>query len=421
MNENLNNDILDFINQSPTAYHAVDNLKKLLVKNNFTELKVNEPWNLNPKGKYFVVFFDSSIIAFKNGTEYYHLIGSHSDSPGFKLKNNPLLKNKGFYSLNTEVYGGPLLYTWFDRPLSLAGRVVFREANKLKTKLINIDRDLLTIPSLAIHMGLKQNEGYAINPQKDTLPIIGLNLEHKDPILTLCANELNISREDLLETELFLYPREKGSFVGLNSEFYSAPRIDNLVSSYLSIRALINSTESHHLQIAFIADHEEVGSMSKTGAFSSNLKDSLLRIELANGGTFESFLKKQSQSFMISADQAHSFHPNYPEKNDLSNYPIINGGIVLKYSGSMAYTTDALTASYIKDLCINHGIPYQVFHNRSDIRGGSTIGPIASVHLNIPSVDIGIPILAMHSVRELGGTKDNISMYDLFLTFYNIE
>lgn len=333
------------------------------------------------------------------------------------------MKNENIIKLNTEVYGGPIIYTWFDRPLSLAGRVSTKSENPLKpqVQLLNIDRDLLIIPSLAIHMNRETNKGFEFNPQIHTLPIMMVDNNEKmdsDALLKVIAEELNINPSDIIDYDLYLYDRQKGSKLGVNNEFISVGRQDNLTMAFTSLKALVDTKPKSGINIAIITDNEEVGSRTIQGADSPFIVNTLERISLALGFNREKFLEMQEKSFMLSADLAHAVHPNFTEKADPTNRPKMGEGIVIKYAANKSYTSDGYSAAVVKSLCENKKIKYQEFFNRSDKSGGSTIGPITSSHLNVRACDVGSPILSMHSIRELGSVEDVANAYDLFSAMY---
>lgn len=427
----LAEELIDFIYECPSAFHAVLSVKNTLLEKGFTELKEEEAWKLNKGGKYFTTKNDSAIITFVVGKgnieeSGFKLIGAHTDSPSFRIKPRPeIVSGNSYIKLNTEVYGGPILSTWFDRPLSAAGRVTITGKDILnpETKLININRPILIIPNLAIHMNRNINKGYEINGQKDTLPLLAMvneELEEENYLLNVIANELKIDIKDILDFDLFLYEFEKGKVIGLNNEFISSPRLDDLAMVHAGIKAITNveASEATNVMIAF--DNEEVGSHTKQGADSEVLSNILERIVLSLGGSREDFFRAIARSFMISADLAHALHPNSEEKADPVNRPIINKGPVIKLAANQSYTTDSNTAAVYEQICVKIGVPVQRFVNRSDSPGGSTIGPISSTHLAIRSVDMGTPILAMHSVRELGGVMDHSYVIKSFEEFYRI-
>lgn len=430
MKKQFAENLIDYIYNSPTAFNAVETSKNLLMKHGFDELKMNEKWTLKVGGKYFVTKNSSSLTAFvvnsDNIQDGFRIIGSHSDSPTFRIKPNAEMSVENTYlKLNTEAYGGAILSTWFDRPLSIAGRVVLKSENILcpREEIININKPICIIPNLAIHMNRSINDGYKFNKQKDTLPLVGLineTLEKDEFLLNEICKILNVNKEDILDFDLYLYEYEKGSIIGPNEEFISSSRLDNLSMAHASLHGLIDAKGQRGINIAAIFDNEEVGSSTKQGADSNMLLNLLERICISLGKDREEFLTAIYSSFMISADLAHALHPNVVEKHDPTNRPVIGGGPVIKISANQAYTSDAFSAGVYKNICEKCGVNYQQFVNRSDERGGSTIGPISSTHLEINSVDIGSPILSMHSIRELGSVEDHYNIYKTFIEFYRI-
>ena len=431
--KNLANELLEFINESPTAYHAVNTVKKMLYENGFKELKESEAWNLNKGDKCYVIKNDSAIIAFEIGSgeieeEGFRLIGAHTDSPCFKVKPAPemLVENK-YIKLNTEVYGGPILNTWFDRPLSLAGRVTLKGDTPFNpvTKLINTNKPLLVIPNLAIHMNRNVNEGYAINKQKDTLPLLGFineNLEgnkERIGILEIIKSQLKVEKEDILDFDLFLYEHEKGCLLGLNEELISASRLDDLWMVFSGVKALLESKQNKATKVMVCVDNEEIGSLTSQGANSSLLKNILERITLSLGKNKEEFFRAIANSIMISADLAHAVHPNQSEKHDPTNRPVLGNGPVIKMAASGSYSTDSYASAIFQGLCKEANVPCQKFVNRSDVRGGTTIGPITSADLSIPVIDMGAAIIGMHSIRELASVKDNEYTIKAFTKFFS--
>ncbi|MPQ43378.1 M18 family aminopeptidase [Clostridium tarantellae] len=423
--------LIDFLYNSPTAFQAVENIEEILELKGFKELKENEKWHLEPKGKYFVTKNNSAIVAFQIGSgdlsEYgFKIIGAHTDSPGFRIKpNSDITVENTYIKLNTEVYGGPILNTWFDRPLALAGRVTLLSDNPLKpiNKFINIKKPILIIPNLAIHMNREINEGVKIDRQKDTLPLLALvkeTLEKNNYLLNLLAQELGCERTNILDFELCPYEFEKGCLMGLNNEFISAGRLDNLAMVHAGIKALIDTEANLATNIMMCFDNEEVGSSTKQGGDSNFLSIVLERINIALGKNREDFFRALAESFMISADLAHAVHPNKGEMHDPTVRPVLNGGPVIKIAASQSYTSDSDSSAVYEAICRRAGVNVQKFVNRSDLRGGSTIGPISSTHLPIRSVDIGTPILAMHSIRELGTVKDHCDCIKSFEEFYKL-
>lgn len=430
MEKELALDLIDFLYTSPTAYHSVKTVKERLDSNGFSEVKESDKWNLQKDGKYYVIKNDSALIAFTVGNgeleeDGFKLIGAHTDSPGFRIKANPEMVAEGKYlKLNTEVYGGPLLYTWFDRPLGIAGKVSVKGKSPLKpeVKLVNINKPLLIIPSVAIHMNRSVNEGFAVNKQKDTLPLLALineKFEKNNYLVNAIAKELNVDAESILGFDLGLYEIEKGSLTGINEEFISAGRLDDMWMVYAGIKALIDSKSNKSTKVMVCMDNEEIGSLTAQGANSALLLNILERIALALGKDREELHRALSNSIMISADLAHAVHPNAEEKHDPTNRPVLGNGPVLKTAASGSYSTDSYNAAIFEGLCSAAKVPYQKFFNRSDVRGGTTIGPITSSLLTIPVMDMGAPLLSMHSIRELATVIDNVYSVKLFTEFFN--
>ncbi|MGN0027270.1 MAG: M18 family aminopeptidase [Clostridium sp.] len=431
MEKNLALDLIDFLYKSPTAHHSVKTIRERLELNGFNEVKESDKWNLQKDGKYYVIKNDSALIAFTIGNgdieeDGFKLIGAHTDSPGFRIKANPEMVSEGTYlKLNTEVYGGPILYTWFDRPLGIAGKVTIKGSSPLKpeVKLVNINKPLLIIPSLAIHMNRSVNEGLNINKQKDTLPLLSLineKFEKDGYLLKILAEELKVDTSDILGFDLGLYEIEKGAIIGLNEEFISAGRLDDMWMVYAGIQALIESKPNKSTKVMVCMDNEEIGSLTAQGANSALLLNILERITLALGKDREGLHRALANSLMISADLAHAVHPNLEEKHDPTNRPVLGKGPVLKTAASGSYSTDSYNAAIFEGLCNSAEVPYQKFFNRSDVRGGTTIGPITSSLLTIPVMDMGAPLLSMHSIRELAAVKDNVYTIKLFTQFYNL-
>ena len=430
MEKELALDLIDFLYKSPTAYNSVKTIKERLDLNGFSEVKESEKWNLQKEGKYYVIKNDSALIAFTVGNgdveeDGFKLIGAHTDAPGFRIKANPEMVSEGKYlKLNTEVYGGPLLYTWFDRPLGIAGKVTLKGESPLKpeVKIVNINKPLLIIPSVAIHMNRSVNEGFAINKQKDTLPLLSLindKFEKNGYLVKVLAEELKVEASDILGFDLGLYEIEKGGIIGLNEEFISAGRLDDMWMVYTGIQALIESKVNKSTKVMVCIDNEEIGSLTAQGANSALLLNILERITLALGKDREGLHRALSNSLMISADLAHAVHPNAEEKHDPTNRPVLGNGPVLKTAASGSYSTDSYNAAIFEGLCKAANVPYQKFFNRSDVRGGTTIGPITTSLLTIPVMDMGAPLLSMHSIRELATVKDNYYTIKLFTEFFN--
>ena len=424
MEKKLHRDLLDFLDNSVCCFQAVDNIKKVLLAEGFTEIHENEKWKVELGGKYFVTRNCSSIIAFKlpeKNLEKWHITATHSDSPTFRVKENPENCDGRYVKINVEPYGGGIFSTWMDKPLSVAGRVIIKKDGDYVTRLVNVDRDLLMIPNLAIHMDKTANAGHKFDPKKDMLPLYG-SADAKDSFLDEVASyatNLNLQDEidgdydaailkgeDILAYDLFLYNRMKGKIWGGNNEFICAPRIDNLQCTFATLMGFISGQATKQGAMYCVFDNEEVGSGTKQGAESTFLRDVIERIGICLDMDREDVYVALAKSFMISADNAHGYHPNYPEVADKDNSPILNGGVVIKYNANQKYCTDGVSAAIFKDLCNSVDVPYQTYANRADMPGGSTLGNISSTKVSINSVDIGLPQLAMHSAYETAGVKD---------------
>lgn len=401
--------LLDFIEKSPTAFQAVDEMQKRLTENGFEVLSEKEYWKLVPGRKYLVTRNNSALIAFcipEKESRVFHIMASHSDSPSFKIKENPEIKvDNSYVKLNVEKYGGMLMAPWFDRPLSVAGRVIIRRNDGLEEKLVDIKRDLVMIPNLAIHMNREANNGVAYNPQKDLQPLFAVGNTDRT-LLEIIAEQTGVKKEDIISHDLFLYNRMPGTIWGADKEFVSSARLDDLQCAFASMEGLLRAQNHESIAVHCVMDNEEVGSGTKQGAASTFLKDTLLRINMGLGRTYEEYLMTLAGSFMVSADNAHALHPNYTDKTDPTNHPVLNKGIVIKFNANQKYCTDAVSAAIFKELCTKAGVPYQTFVNRSDIAGGSTLGNISNTQVPMNTVDIGLPQLAMHSPYETAGVKD---------------
>lgn len=420
----MNRELLQFLDESPSAFHAVSNMSRMLEQAGFVRLLEGNPWELSEGGSYYVTRNDSALIAFKLPKKDFvgfQMMASHSDSPTFKIKANAEMEiEKKYVKLNVEKYGGMILSPWLDRPLSVAGRVVVRTAEGIASKLVCVDRDLMIIPNLAIHMNREVNDGYKFNAQKDMLPLFcGAGEDVAGSFLRLIAQEAGVEPEDILDTDLFLYGREKGTLLGLNEEFICSARLDDLQCAFASLKGLLAAEPKDSVAVHCVMDNEEVGSGTKQGAASTFLKDVLHRINAACGRSEEDYLRALASSFMVSADNAHAVHPNQADKADPTNRPYLNDGIVIKYSANQKYTTDAVSGAIFKAMCEKAGVPYQTFHNRSDILGGSTLGNISTTQVAINTVDIGLPQLAMHSAYETAGSKDTAYLAEAASVLYS--
>ena len=415
-------ELFQFIENSPSCFHAIETIRKKLNDEGFIELVEGRSWQIEKGKKYYVTRNLSSIIAFKipeNDFKNFHIVASHSDSPTFKIKENAEIEvNNKYVKLNTEKYGGMICSTWFDRPLSIAGRILVKEGNLVKTHLVNIDKDLVIIPNLAIHMNRAVNDGYKYNAQIDMLPLYGDNTS-KGSLMKTVAQSVGVEEDSILGTDLFLYNRMRGTKIGANSEYISSPRLDDLECAYASLSAFLSETNSNSASVYCVFDNEEVGSGTKQGADSTLLYDVLRRINMCLGNSEEDYYKLIASSFMVSADNAHALHPNYSDKSDPTNKVYINDGIVIKYNANQKYTTDAVSASIFKSICDSVNVPYQTFTNRSDILGGSTLGNISNAHVSLNTIDIGLAQLAMHSTYETAGAKDVTYLIEALKAFYN--
>lgn len=425
MNTSRNESLFRFIGESPTAFHAVESARHMLLSAGYQELSEQEVWELSAGGKYFTTRNHTSIAAFRmpeSSYTHFQIIASHSDSPSFKLKDGGVITVENHYAkLNVERYGGMIASSWFDRPLSIAGRAFVRTESGAEERLVNITRDLAVIPNLAVHFNREINNGYVYNFSKD-LPVLFADCRREDPLRSLICEELKISPDDLLDMDLFLYCRQPGTQIGADGEFILCPRLDDLQCAFSSLEGLLASEASDStVQMAVIFDNEEVGSQTRQGALSTFLKDCIDRIRDCSDKSVQEHLSALSKSFMLSADNGHAVHPNHPEKSDVTNRPYVNGGVVLKYNATQKYTTDAFTASVVKELCRRNEIPCQTFSNRPDIAGGSTLGNLSTSQVSIPTADIGLAQLAMHSACETGGAEDTESLCRLMTAFFDTD
>ena len=423
-------EVIEFIDESPSTYHVVKNCSDILDENGFERIMPREKWEIKKGGKYFFKKSSSTIIAFTVGENFdvkkgFKIFGAHTDSPCFRIKPNPEIVTENIVRLNTEVYGGPILSTWFDRPLSIAGRVIVKGEDPFFPKTVNIkiDEPLLTIPNLAIHQNREVNNGVKIDKQNDILPVISLinkNFEKKGYLERVILEKTGIKKEDIIDFDLYLYATEKGCLLGANEEFMSSPKLDNLASVYTGIIGLVEAEENQDRINIFVAfDNEEIGSATKQGADSNYLLNTLERISLALGLDRSDFLQMLESSYILSADAAHAAHPAHLGKTDPTNRGKINEGISIKISAKQKYTSDGYSIAVIRQLIEGTEIRIQPFVNESNELGGSTIGPISSTHLDIDGVDLGVPMFAMHSVRELCGIFDVFYLKELAKEFFS--
>lgn len=422
----ISQDLLEFLGKSTSPYHTVATSADILESSGFMELKAGETWNLQVGGTYYIRIYDSSLIAFHiSGIPRagLRIAAAHTDFPCLKIKPAASISMHGYGKVNVEVYGGMIRSSWLDRPLSVAGKVVLRGENPFHPviKLVDARRPVMTIPNLAIHMNRQINEGIELNPQKDMLPLMTMTGEKKNEefFLDFLSSEFSCEKKDILSYELTIYPTETGCRMGLKNEFISSPRLDNLTSVKACLTGIIEGKREDGIDVIALFDNEEVGSSTKQGAGSFVLPHVLQRVYTALGFTAEDYLADIACGFMLSLDVAHAMHPNVPEKNDITNFPVLNGGVTLKIAASQAYAGDAEAIAVVTALCQDENIPFQYFVNRSDIKGGSTLGSILSANLPIRTMDIGVPILAMHSARETMGIKDQEAMENLLCKFFS--
>ena len=420
MYKDIARQMLDFIDNSPSCFHAIANAAGMLT--GYTRLYEDQPWELEAGGSYYVTRNDSSLIAFRipmSMPRGFNMAAAHSDSPTFKIKPGAEMEAAGAYrKLNVEKYGGVIMNTWMDRPLSVAGRIVTQENGRLVSRLVNADRDLLLIPNLAIHFNKEINDGYKYNPQVDLCPLFS-SKDSEATLMKIVAEAAGVKEEDILGSDLFLYNREIGTVWGGDEEYVSSRALDDLQCVWSLIRGFADAELPEDIiPVCAIMDNEEVGSLSRQGADSTFLIDTLERVHGALG-TDLPLSAMLAGSFMISADNAHAVHPNHPEIADPVSQPKMNEGIVLKFNASQKYTTDGVSAAIFRKLCRDNDIPVQLFANRSDLAGGSTLGNLSNRHVSVRSVDIGLPQLAMHSVYETAGVKDTAYLMEAAKAYFS--
>ncbi len=414
----MNKKMLEFIENSPTAFHAVENVKAELLKCGFTELYEGTKWNIEKGKSYFVSRNNSSLIAFKvpeGDFEGFMIAASHSDSPALKLKENPDVKDKFYVRLGVEKYGGMIDSTWLDRPLSVAGRVIVRSGNGISVRLVDFKEPCAIVPNVAIHLNRKANEGNALNAAVDMLPLVAVAKDESKGFLNMVSKKIGVSTEDVLGADLYLYNCEKGCEWG---DFISSPRLDDLQCVFASLKAFENSVADKSVPVLAIFDNEEVGSSTKQGADSTFMPFVLRKLCLALGLDEACFGDKIANSMMLSCDNAHGVHPNHSEMTDANHQCRLNGGVVVKFNANQSYCTDGVAGAVLKLIAEKSNVPVQTYTNRADIRGGSTLGNIANTQLSMLSADIGLAQLAMHSSFETAGVKDTEYMVKLLEKFY---
>lgn len=418
--DDISRDLIHFIAKSPSTFHAVRGIKAALLYAGFTEIREEDTWQIEKGGKYVVTRNGSALMAFtvpQEGAEAFHITASHCDSPTFKIKEDPEIADGPYVKLNVEGYGGMIMSTWLDRPLSVAGRLLVTENGHLAEKLVAIDGTMLVIPSVAIHMDRSVNQHKEWKVQKDMLPLYGMT-GAKTPFMDVIAAAAKVKAEDILAHDLTLYSRVPAAIWGEEREFISSPKLDDLQCAFACFRGFTQGQKEKYISVYALFDNEEVGSATSQGAGSTFLANTLERLARSLGYSYDETMAMIARSFMISADNAHSVHPNHPEYADPVNRPVINGGIVIKYSAAQKYATNAFSAAYFKKLCKDHDIPTQTFTNHSDNPGGSTLGNISNTVIAMPTVDIGLSQLAMHSSYETAGVKDTAYLVDAVTKFY---
>ncbi len=416
----ISRDLLHFISKAPTPFHATQAMKTAFVYDGAMELREEDDWEIAPGHKYVVTRGGSALVAFsvpESGAEDFRIVAAHGDSPTFRIKENPELRDSFYVRLHIEGYGGMLMHTWLDRPLGVAGRVMVREGDRLVPRLVATGKPILLIPSLAIHMDPKANAGYAWNIPKDMPPLYSL-ADGQISFMDVIAAEARCRKEDILGHDLSLVSLVPGTIWGAEDEFISAPRLDDLQCAFAAFRGFTMGKKEKHISVFALLDHEEVGSGTREGAGSTFLSDTLFRVAEALGKSAGQFSAMVARSFLISADNAHAVHPNRPEEADAVHRPVLNGGIVLKFNAAQKYCTDGYSAARFRLFCEDAGVPVQVYTNRSDKAGGSTLGNIALRHIAPPSVDIGLPQLSMHSSYETAGIRDTANLVTVAAKFF---
>lgn len=405
--EETNRDLLHFISKSPSVFHVVRHIKAALLYAGFTEIREEDSWQIKRGGKYVVTRNGSALIAFsvpEDGGNAFKITAAHCDSPTFKIKENPEMRDGKYTRLNIEGYGGMIMSTWLDRPLSAAGRLFVKDNGQIISKLVSLDHPTLLIPSVAIHMDRTVNNGHAWNIQNDLLPLY--STDGAADFMETLAQAAKVKAADILGHDIFLYSCAPGILWGPQHEFISSPRLDDLQCAFATFRGFTNGKKQKDISVYALFDNEEVGSGTAQGAGSTFLTNTISRLALSLGRSYDEIQAMLAKSFMISADNGHAVHPNHGEYADPVNAPVLNGGIIIKFNASQKYSTDGYSAAVFRDLCLKADVPVQTYTNRSDIPGGSTLGNISNTKVAVPTVDIGLPQLAMHSSYETAGAKD---------------
>lgn len=425
--ELLAESLIDFIDRSPVAFHAVDNIIAELNEAGFDKLNEGDSWQLKAGGKYYVERNNSAVISFVLGSETpwntgFNIVGAHTDSPLLKVKNESLKRDGGFLKLNIEAYGGGINSTWLDRDLSIAGRVTLLQDGQVISKIVDFERNVGIIPNVAIHLNRDANKGFEYNKQQHLAVVLSTDLKEDNKEIHLrdiVAQEFSLNPDEIMEMDLFLYDTQKGVISGLDKSLISIGRLDNLAMCHSILKAIIAKDNINSSAMGVFYDNEEIGSMTMQGADSNFLNSIIDRIVFSMGGSMEDSYRSRSRSFMISADGAHAIHPNFSEKHDPSYAPVVNKGPVIKLSANYRYATTSESAARFISLCKEVDVPYQKMANKSDIPSGSTIGPMSSASLGIQTIDVGNPMLAMHSIRESQGVSDHYYMTKVISHFLN--
>ncbi len=425
----VNQKLFSMLKRGVSPFHVVNYAQEQLEEAGFKPLNMTETWGIENGGTYYINHNDSTLIAIRVGEKInfqssFRIAAGHTDVPCLSLKPNPEINANGYQQVNVEVYGGAILNTWLDRPLSIAGKVALRSDNPFKPeiRLFDAKDKILYIPNLAIHMNREVNKGVELKKQSHMLPMVGMvkeKLEEKNFMMKYLAKKLKCKVEDILDYELFVYCADEPEFVGIDKEFISSPRLDDLTSVQAMISAIIEGGDAESIQVAYLANHEEIGSRTKQGAASMFLNHVLEKMMMALGRTPEQTLQMMYGSILLSMDVAHALHPSYAAKMDVTNKPVMNKGFIIKEACSQSYATDCEAVGIIRQLCDEEKIPYQKFVNNSDAAGGGTLGSIASALLPVKTIDVGVPMLAMHSARECMGAKDQKAFYDLTKAFFS--